>query len=1206
MPHPSANADYGYTPVTSSNGYITLLTKDKVVACGTGNCDEQIVTELYVNLDRDCDGFIDDNDGAITNPDPARSDLTLIDTGGAGRIPLRNSTNDPYICFYAEALKPDFTIPIWSGPLQARITAPAGSSGDKTVNFKIVGSTVGDMGDLPDEGVVSSQAGYNYGVAGHLVAKGDPFLGTAPDTETTYFASIDALGDDTNGNPPRDDEDGVTLPTSSITDGDGNPDVYTTTVNATNNSGKAAILCAWMDLDHSGDFNNAPNTSTTSADPESASATDTGERSCISVPDGTTGGSFPVAWTLPGVADGGVAAGTFYFRYRITTDSDFSDPNLLSPDGIVDSGEVEDYTQDITSLPVTLSRFKAQLTGNGVDFNWGTASETSTVGFNLWGKVNGQWQKLNEYLVINHTTDSVTPQSYNQSVTAPAGGQLEKVAISSVDTDGTQNFFGPFELGAQYGVASTPDPIPWQSIQTQLDNNLKGKGYVRKGGKWRKSDHKKGQVSAAATAASGTPAVDLETGQEGIYRVTYSQLLGAGVDFTGVATGDIALTHKGQPVSRFVHSGSGFGPGGYIDFYAEPVDSEDARYTDTNVYRVRVNPGLAVDSESLNQTGKPGTAPTYYMETAKRDVNVEYGLNMPSTNPWYEQRLIGIPGGPTGQASVDLTLDHLATGAADSRTAIHLGLDGITYFGGSTPDHEVKVYLNGGTDPVADVANDGIVAWDVTVPVAAGALHDGSNTVRVEVPGVAGYPFDLLYGDTYAITYPRAFMARDDVLDFKDNGDVFEVNGFSTNDLVAYASSNGTLTQLKVKSGRSNGAFSARIPGVAGADARYWVSTQQALLSPEVVNPGQPADLLDPSADYIIVSHANFIDRLNEAQDFISAKQNQGYSVKIVDVEDIFEQYGYGLPVPGAIRAYLQAQDAVHPIRQVLLVGGATSDPLNYTGAGSIDFVPTYFARTSEVVFQTPADGLIADLYGASGPGSDPDGIPDKSIGRWPVRTLAELDSMISKTLQYQQTMASQHKALLAAGARDTRFPSFAGQVDRVAGKLVTADGQPWSDLTKVYVDDFSTPSAARDALLQGFNDGNAVTLFSGHGSPTSWTFQNLLNSETAKNLSNADKPTLVGTMSCYTSYFVSPSVDTLGNALLLSGNRGAALVQGAATLSGFSDNEAMLGRAMSAMSQGTSAGEAVLQARQALGPDFRGVITNWAVLGDPSLHLTP
>ena len=80
-----------------------------ITPCSTGNCQDEIVTTLEVNLDTDCDGVIDSN------------------------FP-------PFVCFYAEARVPTRADgpPYWGGPLQARISA---GGGDKTVNFNPSGPT---------------------------------------------------------------------------------------------------------------------------------------------------------------------------------------------------------------------------------------------------------------------------------------------------------------------------------------------------------------------------------------------------------------------------------------------------------------------------------------------------------------------------------------------------------------------------------------------------------------------------------------------------------------------------------------------------------------------------------------------------------------------------------------------------------------------------------------------------------------------------------------------------------------------------------------------------------------------------------------------------------------------------------------------------------------------------------------------------------
>lgn len=84
--------------------------------CSTGNCQDELVTRLFVTLDKNNDGQIDQEyrvGGVIT---------------GAVRP----------VCFYAEALKPFEDVPTWGGNVQARISA---GGGDKTVNFHPLGAS---------------------------------------------------------------------------------------------------------------------------------------------------------------------------------------------------------------------------------------------------------------------------------------------------------------------------------------------------------------------------------------------------------------------------------------------------------------------------------------------------------------------------------------------------------------------------------------------------------------------------------------------------------------------------------------------------------------------------------------------------------------------------------------------------------------------------------------------------------------------------------------------------------------------------------------------------------------------------------------------------------------------------------------------------------------------------------------------------------
>lgn len=85
-----------------------IVSKDVVGTgeCG-GNCSEELLTTLDVNLDTNCDGS-------------------------------RDAGFESGVCLYWTAVKPPFAPPYWEGNIQARVE-DASQGGDKTINFSVAG-----------------------------------------------------------------------------------------------------------------------------------------------------------------------------------------------------------------------------------------------------------------------------------------------------------------------------------------------------------------------------------------------------------------------------------------------------------------------------------------------------------------------------------------------------------------------------------------------------------------------------------------------------------------------------------------------------------------------------------------------------------------------------------------------------------------------------------------------------------------------------------------------------------------------------------------------------------------------------------------------------------------------------------------------------------------------------------------------------------
>ena len=252
--------------------------------------------------------------------------------------------------------------------------------------------------------------------------------------------------------------------------------------------------------------------------------------------------------------------------------------------------------------------------------------------------------------------------------------------------------------------------------------------------------------------------------------------------------------------------------------------------------------------------------------------------------------------------------------------------------------------------------------------------------------------------------------------------------------------------------------------------------------------------------------------------------------------------------------------------------GGDVNDYLDKAGSGAISFIPTQYAMTGELLQYTPTDALIVDFDG--------DELSDKALGRWPVRTLTELEIIVNKTLAFSDLSTGlfddRRALLIAEEITPQEGYDFSAQMERLNAKLRSFVNDPanpvlWDDtadaVDRVYVQDLidsgdpSPYATARTMITDGINalDGQTVTIFGGHGSPAAWSFNLLLqSSDVSSDLSNAGAPTLMMPMACYTTYYNETHTNTLAHQLLLSGDKGAVAIHAAATLSGYNDNEAM------------------------------------------------
>lgn len=824
----------------------------------------------------------------------------------------------------------------------------------------------------------------------------------------------------------------------------------------------------------------------------------------------------------------------------------------------------------VTTTPVTLSHFQAIPNGGGIRFEWSTATEVGNVGFNLYpGPFTDA--PLNTALIPSTVVDSTERQDYQYDLPYRTGSEFY---VEDVDTRGRAKLHGPFQLGKVYGERMAADPIDWPRVRRE--HEAKGAERIRN---WRK-------------LAQAVGAIQLRVKADGVYRATYEQLKAAGFDLAGAMPQHLALTVGDSPVPLRVETNGGkqFGPGSYVEFVGQGLNT---LYTDTNVYILKLDPSASRKAKEDSSSVKKGaTVVPSYADTVIVARNRAYSYASPAGDPWYDTRLLAYAGSLV-RADFTLGVDNLVQGGVGAELAVHLW--GVTDWP-RTPDHHVQIELNG--QIVADQRFDGAVDQPIRVPLAAGAVLEGNNTVTVVLPGDAGVNYDIVSVESVSLIYPRAFKARAGQLTFAGAGEAFQVLGLPSAQVSIYRQESGALTLLTGAKIEPDGAgWRATFPG-AKDKATYQVATTAAILTPEIGAPRPFTNITSTPADYLIISHPNFLGDAaasNGLNQLAAARQADGLKVALVDVEDIYAQFGGGVFDPKAIQRYIAFAAAKLGTRFVLLVGGDSYDYRNFNGLGSLSLMPSLYAQTDALIRYAPADPLYADVDG--------DGVPDLAIGRFPVRTDAELKVLIDKTFTYESNFTSRGKAIFAADQDSYGESDFASLSDQIAQQLPAG----WQ-VTPAYMSR-QGKDAARTALIAALNGGTALASYIGHSGPSIWSFQGLFRATDAQALTNAGKPTVVVQWGCWNTYYVSPQSNTLAHKFLLAGPQGAAAVLGATTLTYTASETELAERLIPHLTSGMTIGEAVTQAKAEAAkamPGMADVLLGWTLLGDPALRIEP
>ncbi|HEY8020138.1 MAG TPA: C25 family cysteine peptidase [Thermoanaerobaculia bacterium] len=822
--------------------------------------------------------------------------------------------------------------------------------------------------------------------------------------------------------------------------------------------------------------------------------------------------------------------------------------------------------------PAVVAGLRAVEGPHGPVVEWSTASEIGSAGYDLYRlRLDAQgerWERVNERRVASLVG---APQGGTYRVADPSAPRAGSLRYMIVETaiDGGARRHGPFDVTLEPGGGDAP-------AGPHLDAAWAGRIAAAR------APRRLEAIAGGEKTAGKKATLKIGVGASGLYRIDAAALAAA----LGTTAKEVqqkisgraySLSQQGQPVAWTADAG-----GQGILFWGQAIDSI---YSAENVYWLRSDDGLAMESASAGSPSAPAGPDRTFSDTAVAERNLFAAVVVPAdpdSDYWYWD--FAVAGDPTDGAK-SFTLD--APGFSSGGAQLAVGLHGAT-----SVEHRALVTLNGVA--LGDTSWSGLTAQTATFQVPPGVLQASGNQVQVSAdPQAAG---SIFYIDRFATTYERSFAAAGDTLAFRGDGhSVVTVSGFSAPQVRVLDLTDPRrprwLTNLRVDSA-PGGASVTLLPSTPATP--YVAVGPTAVRAPLWIRHLGRADLRSSAngADYLVVTTADLKDA---AADLAALRAAEGLRTAVVDVADVMDQFNDGLSSPHALHDFLAfAHASWRPApRYVVLAGGGNFDYRNLLGTGG-NLVPPLMVETPWGLFAS--DNRLAD--------GDGDGLPDVAIGRLPVVSAAELRGVVRKLQAYEAAAGAgwAGRSLLLADGTD-------GAIDFAADSAVLAQQLPpgWSaqsiDLGA------SGLAAARGDLFAALGGGVDLVTYLGHGGLDRLAAAGLLTTGDVPALSNSPRLPLVAALTCSVNRFEVPGFSSLGEELVRQPAGGGVAAWSASGLSYHAEGRALGAAFLREIAKPANLrlGDAVLAAlRDEASTGVAATLDLYTFLGDPATRFKP
>ena len=827
-----------------------------------------------------------------------------------------------------------------------------------------------------------------------------------------------------------------------------------------------------------------------------------------------------------------------------------------------------------TVTDVDLVSFSATAVGGKtVLLQWQTGFEVSNLGFNLYRDEEGRRTRINQQILAGSALLAgpdrmlTAGKSYKWRDDSAKGSPDTQYWLEDIDVNGRSVWHGPV-------VATDKAELDDQkNADERLSAELKSLGMDEEHSEYTTEVVQPAAEPAKATAARLTAqaalvapgGVKLSIRKTGWYRVTAQELIAAGFDpkadprllqlFTGGRQIPIKVTSS---TSDYV-----------VEFFGVALESP---YTDVHTYWLVAGSqqGLRVKVGQSKAAAVANGSFPYTVERKERSIYFS-GLRNGEVENFF-----GAVVTPTDlDQSINIEYPDQST---DNRAVLEVALQGVTLL-----QHQVMVTLNG--RELGGLSFAGQSSGVKKFTFSQSMLREGGNVVTLRAQSGDR---DVSLMDYLRVTYSRTYTASKNVLRLTaPAGQEVTVGGFTSPSIqLVDVSDPDAVVELTGTVRKADGGYSITAAAPGGGQKTLFAFTEDQAAHPAVAFDYQSSLRTSANAaDLVIISRREFFGSI---EPLAALRRAQGLKVTIVDVDDVYDEFSFGEKTPYAVRDFLSFARSNWKMapRYVLLAADASFDPKNYLNRGYYDLVPTKLLDTT--LMETSSDDWFADFKGK--------GLAEMAVGRLPFRNSQEAETMISKIIRYDQSAPSESLLLVADSNDGFDFEAANAQLRRLVPESIRVE-----EISRSHSD----PATAKQMLFEAINGGQKLINYTGHGSLNQWR-GNLLTSDDANSLGNADRLPVFFMMTCLNGYFQDPTLDSLAESLLKARHGGAVAVWASSGMTQ-PDGQAVMNQQLYRLllnpgRQPTLLGDAIIRAKSGVADE--DVRKSWILFADPTMRL--